>query len=393
MLRTGTLFALLLFSTGSVRAGLFTPDEITAEKPFPFPVREGPGGRVVAEPLPHTLFKIRLNECTEALSDKFPDFTIVKVNGQEKRLMSFKGLARERCNTRLPQAQKLTADELAGLSADLIRLGRGGEAIGLLSPQLRSRTPDYRLVANLVFAHAQREEWDAALDRHGFLLADVDAPKTVPGLTELQLKWLLRLDREAVRSWVQIRRQISLKPTPEQAPGENASPYAIFVDANKKPVEFVNAKGEYEPGQLAPAEKAKLPPDAIAIVQQLALWMPGDSMLLWLLAELYAADGRLHDASDAFEQCTARGLTKPKLLMEHRAAVRSALDRLPAAGPGDLPEITNGNPSPEAEPRPDRGLFDVVSKQQFFVVVGIFGVVVVLLLAMQVRAIRNRRKK
>ena len=51
------------------------------------------------------------------------------------------------------------------------------------------------------------------------------------------------------------------------------------------PVRFANDGGIYQPGALATAERAKLPPDAIAIVQQLLLWYPTDSRLYWLLGE------------------------------------------------------------------------------------------------------------
>ncbi len=57
------------------------------------------------------------------------------------------------------------------------------------------------------------------------------------------------------------------------------------------PVRFVAESGKFEPGKLAAQEKAKLPKDAIDIVQQLLIWLPEDVRLYWLLGELYNAQG------------------------------------------------------------------------------------------------------
>jgi ElaB/YqjD/DUF883 family membrane-anchored ribosome-binding protein len=68
-------------------------------------------------------------------------------------------------------------------------------------------------------------------------------------------------------------------------------PDALFDDQKDppSPVRFVSDDGEFEPGKLAAAERAKLPTEALAIVQQLIVWMPDDLRLYWLLGELYNA--------------------------------------------------------------------------------------------------------
>src|SRR5205085_4989182 len=68
---------------------------------------------------------------------------------------------------------------------------------------------------------------------------------------------------------------------------------ALFDDGKKppSPVRFVGESGKFEPGKLARGEKAKLPGNAIEIVQQLLVWLPGDDRLYWLLGELYNAQG------------------------------------------------------------------------------------------------------
>ena len=38
-----------------------------------------------------------------------------------------------------------------------------------------------------------------------------------------------------------------------------------------------------EPGEMAEVERKKLPDNAVAVVEQLALWLPADGRLLWQL--------------------------------------------------------------------------------------------------------------
>jgi hypothetical protein len=73
-----------------------------------------------------------------------------------------------------------------------------------------------------------------------------------------------------------------------------------------QPVQFVGPSGKFEPGKIAAAEKAKLPPDAIAVVQQLLIWMPQDLRLYWLLGELMNADGDVDSAEVVFSEMLAK---------------------------------------------------------------------------------------
>lgn len=363
-----------------VCAGLFTPDEITPDRPFPFATQMG--NRPSARPIPHSLFKLLINERTEALSSQFP-FELRRVdNGVEKTVLTFKGLAKARVESRLARNADLSADEKVGLSADLIRLGRAAEAIALLKQE---RPTDYRLLANLAMAHAANGEWDAAADQHDGLVLE-DPPVGVTGLSKDQLDWLVQLDRTTLRNWFRLRKTSS-------TPTADTTDYPLFLDTAKRPVRFVNEAGEYEPGKLAAAERAKLPADAIAIVQQMLLWTPDDAMLFWTLAELYAANGQLQDAADAFDQCTARGLTKPKLLMSHRTAVRDSVGRLPRIKITDVPafDIPSGIIQPSPTPA-NQGFFDIVSPAQFLVVASIFVIVTAILLRLQVRSWSRRRR-
>src|SRR5207248_3172631 len=60
---------------------------------------------------------------------------------------------------------------------------------------------------------------------------------------------------------------------------------------------FVGEQGKYEAGKLAAVERKKLPSDAVAVAQQLALWLPADGRLLWQLAELANAHGDVKTAA------------------------------------------------------------------------------------------------
>ncbi len=79
----------------------------------------------------------------------------------------------------------------------------------------------------------------------------------------------------------------------EKKPAILEPPDRLFDDGKDPPtpVKFLGESGQFEAGRIAAAEKAKLPPRALAIVQQLCVWLPDDQRLYWLLGELYNAQG------------------------------------------------------------------------------------------------------
>src|SRR5439155_16809126 len=139
----------------------------------------------------------------------------------------------------------------------------------------------FRVLANLAHVHAFRSEWREALDMHGLVREFDEPPPDLAHTTPEQRKWLRGVERTHYTKWPLAHRQRADAKTPPDA--EDVFP--LF------PVKFVNDAGRYEPGALAAAERAKLPADAVAVVQQLVLWAPWDTGLYWLLAELYVADG------------------------------------------------------------------------------------------------------
>jgi tetratricopeptide (TPR) repeat protein len=116
-------------------------------------------------------------------------------------------------------------------------------------------------------------------------------------------------------------------------------PPAADVD-NLFGIHFVGPSGVYTPGRIADAEKAKLPPDAIAIVQQLLLWFPEDTRLLWQLAELYNAEGNLEAATKLLDMCVWQRRFESPALREHRRVVQETYEaQLNTAEPAP-PETT-----------------------------------------------------
>ena len=213
--------------------------------------------------------------------------------------------------------------ELAGLATDLVRVGKSDDALNLLAPRSRDRSPDFRVLATLAHVYATRGEWTDALRWHQAAFLDAEFPDDLAGTTAEQRQWLQHVERDYYRRWLRVHRD-------RAASGQSPTDEPIFPLFDG--VSFVNEAGEYEPGSLAAADRAKLPADAIAVVQQLLLWDPTDTALYWLLAELYAADGQFRQAGIIFdESANGRQFSNRAVFMAHRAAVRDTRAAMPAA--------------------------------------------------------------
>ena len=298
------------------RASLVSPDD-----PMAVPVR--PDG--TAEPLPFDEFRARYAVLANAADPRpGPDG---KPNADRAKV-----LARVKARQ---QKKAPAADEVVALAADLVRLGNTdagffvNDALNLLAPRTRDRVPDYFVHTTLALAHAARGEWPEAVNYHDAALIDCEMPAAVKGWSAGQRAWLAGLDRTYVPHYLRLRRDAaaaSPRPAPED---EDPTPLFPLPDKDRPadPVRWVNDAGEYEPGTLAAAERAKLPPDAIAVVQQLLLWFPSDTRLYWLLAELYAADGKLAEAQSILDEAAwSRQYGNRKKLMDHRTAVAAAVE-------------------------------------------------------------------
>lgn len=242
-------------------------------------------------------------------------------------------------------------------AADLIRLNRLDDALNLLEPRTRDRVPDFRVLANLAHGYAARGDWTDAIRKHASAWLDAEFPTELPGTSAAQLKWLKRIEKEYYPRWLKLHRdQVERK-----VPAEAEEVIALF--------------------------EGKPPTDAIAIAQQLLLWSPTDTQLLWLLAELYAADGRLREAEVLFDDCAwSRSFSNRKLLMAHRDAVRRAVAALPT--PEEAPLLL-----PQDKPKKETTLEDIGLSENSLIAFGaVFGTLAVLLIGLQIRATRRRSR-
>jgi tetratricopeptide (TPR) repeat protein len=321
-LSAGVLGACLVVAAVAVpgRGSLLQPDEPALSVPVK------PDG--TGEPFPFDQFKIQL---VRVMNQRNPGLKDAQGKNPDREQVLARVEPRRRTAKTLPPA------ELTALAADMLRLGNSDagffvdEAINLLKPRTGDRAPYYYVFTTLAHLHAARGEWAEALtNQQAVQFGDAEMPAEVKGLTKPQRDWQAKLDIGYVLHYYALhRREAELKPRPGPEVEEPTPLFPLPLrDVPHNPVRFVNDAGRYEPGRLAAAEREKLPPDAIAVVQQLLLWFPADTRTYWLLGELYAAEGKLEEAQKIFDECVseARQYGNRKLLMEHRAAVRAAVE-------------------------------------------------------------------
>jgi len=344
---------ILLATPAPAAAGLYSPDE-------------------------GSYFNIDEHGYAQALA--YPDFRVALSRLSELNVPT-SGAHREvaaRIEKRLARgAQTLPVEELAGLTYDLMRLGRTDEALNILQSVGRDRSrTGFLVLAHLAEAHRARSEWDDAYEHQYSAVRDYQFPKLFPQLSEAQLDWYHRVESEYYLPLLFHRkesaRQKRLAVQDSLDPLFPPPKHGEVRQAEGNAIQYVAEGGKYEAGMIAAAEKTKLPPDAIAIVQQLILWDPSDNRLLWQLAELYNAEGNVAAAKDLFDMCAdARKYSHPQL-MEHRRIVLEAL---------------------EARAEADRQAAEEVKsreRRQYYLVGGIGGALVLLLGYWQLREWRRR---
>ncbi len=274
-----TLAAALLALPASARAGLYYSGEQQAELPSQwrgFLLDQRTLRGIAIKPtakLPASPARVRYEEAAAKLE----------------------GLSRKR---------PLSADELADLGALYVRLGEPGKAIALLRSAQRNHPRHFHIAANLGTAFQLQGDLQQAA------LCLEQAVRLAPGKYQKAEEYHLKLVRLRMR---------------ERG--------AIHAVDHLFGVRYVDDKGDYTPGELAAAEKKKLPANAAAIVQQLALWLPSDARLLWQLAELANAHGDVRYAAAMMDGCVTQfGLQAPQL-RRHRQVLRTAADAMAKADP------------------------------------------------------------
>jgi tetratricopeptide (TPR) repeat protein len=197
------------------------------------------------------------------------------------------------------RSKQLSTEEAADFGALYIRLGEVTKAIEVLQAAQREHPHHFRLVANLGTAWQLQGDLPQA---QAYLL---QAVRLAPGKLQRAEASQLRL--------VQLR----------QREGRSVEKLDDLFG-----VHYGGEGGKYQPGKMAAAEVKKLPSDAAAVLQQLALWLPADGRILWQLGELANAYGNVKVAAGIFEGCvTEFGLRDPEL-REHRQLTRAAAEEL-----------------------------------------------------------------
>lgn len=210
--------------------------------------------------------------------------------------------------------RKLTADELADLGAVYVRLGEVNKAVELLRAAQREHPHHFRLVSNLGTA------WQMQSDLEQAAACLQEAVRLAPGKLQKAEEAQLKLVRQRQRQ-----------------PRETQSLDDLFG------VRFVGESGKFEPGKLAAAERKQLPADAVALVQQLALWLPFDGRLLWQLGELANAHGDVRTAASILEGCVTEFNLRDADLRQHRQLARVAADELAKAGGAEAKVVHEGH--------------------------------------------------
>ena len=226
---------------------------------------------------------------------------------------------------------KLSEDELAVLTADLIRLNDDRAATNILQP--RAARGGFVVYMHMARARAGQGDWQDAVERERIALSEF--PASYGRLTKPQLAWLKRVEREYYLPFLSRRAQEAgggrgrLSSRIEEP--DELFPTAPAPRKPENPLRFVGPEGAYMAGGIADTERKKLPPDALAIVQQLVLWHPFDGRLYWLLGELYNADGDVETAYAILDECTNGMAVTNETIKEHRRILKSAAEAMATA--------------------------------------------------------------
>jgi hypothetical protein len=226
---------------------------------------------------------------------------------------------------KLAGERALTADEAADLGALYLRLGEVNKALEILRPAQRDHPDHHALAANLGTG------WQMQGNLAQAALALTRAVKLAPPAY-----------RKAEELHLELVRLRARERSGEQGLDD------LFG------VRYGGAKKKYEPGKIADEERKKLPPDAVALMQRLALWLPADARLLWQLGELAAVGGDLRTAAAMMDGCVVEFSLRHPTLRKHRLAMRAAAGD-PKAPPPDKVTHAAGH-IPLFKPASDRPL-------------------------------------
>jgi hypothetical protein len=196
------------------------------------------------------------------------------------------------------QREKLTIEQQISYSAVLLRRKKYADAVSFLVPLTRQHPEYFFFDCHLAMAYHRSGELQRAVDTLQPVFDRAwpeDWDKLPPEVREfvIQSGWneaLYKFYRDTEKLYLKMLRSRlseSRRSKGKEADFQTIDP--LFAD-DKGPVRFVDAAGKFTPGELAPAERAKLPREAPDMMRQLLLWMPDDPRLYWQLGEFYATD-------------------------------------------------------------------------------------------------------
>jgi hypothetical protein len=283
----------------------------------------------------------------------------------------------------LARAGSTSVEDKVNLSEYVIRLREYEKAVELLTPLATREQANFMVFANLGTAHQLAGRPERAL---GYLEQVKDHwPGAWPGWSKAQLDWY----RQAERYHLKLVRLRYREQVVQSRGGRPAAGLDELFTTDKGAVHYVGESGRYEAGKLAAQERAKLPTDALAVVQQLLLWVPGpapgmeDARLYWQLGELYNAAGDVSAAVEVLDRCVWNLRYDAALLSEHRKVVQEAK---PEAEPVFLPTTTPALPPPVERNTWTPNLRHIITAGC------VAAVVVGGLIYLQVREMRRRRQ-
>jgi tetratricopeptide (TPR) repeat protein len=338
-----------------VRAGLYIPAQ-------PAQIPEVTSQAV--KPLPFSLFRPNvLEDLLQIGSPQLPE------SKMRKEFLA----ARDHLQAK-SRREELTEEEKVNLSGYLVRLRQYQEAVDVLTPVATRECRNFMIFANLATAEQQAGQLERAVN-HLEQALDV-WPQEWPNLSAEQLRWYQQAEKYHLillrNRWAQARRGAQAPPDLDP----------LFVK-DGQPVRYVGDGGQYEAGKINAAEQAKLPPDAMAIVQQLLIWLPDDTLLYWQLGELLNASGDVVSAARVFDDCSWRRRLDTPEFRQHRQIVTEA-----AQAKSQESDLTSEPGGASAPARTSSWLPD---RNKLWIAGTIFALIVVILVYFQVREIRRRR--
>jgi hypothetical protein len=206
---------------------------------------------------------------------------------------------------KLAKERKLTADEKADLGAIYARLGEIPKALTVLRGAQLEHPNHFAVAANLGTAWQMAGQLDQAA------LCLQEAVRLAPGKLQKAEEYHAKL--------VRFRMQNKGGQLLDDLFG----------------VRYLGEDGKYQPGKLAADQRKKLPETAVAVVQQLALWLPADGPLLWQLAELANLHGDYKIAAAIMEGCITQFGLQSAELRQHRQITKATLDEQAKKGGQD----------------------------------------------------------